>query len=64
MSEVTHRVRSLKEGGPSFDIISYNPATKKGKLLGNYGVKFETDLSVETLKKLGYKVVPVQPKQV
>jgi hypothetical protein len=62
MSKITHRVCSTKAGGPVFDIISYSPETKKGKLRGNYGVVFETDLSIETLKKLEYKIIAVAPE--
>ena len=58
MSHITHQVKS-SHGGHTYDVVSYNPETKRGKLKGQYGVVFETDMSVENLKKLGYKVVRV-----
>lgn len=58
MPAITHQVRSTKPDGPNFDIISYNADTKRATLRGMYG-QFETDLSAEKLKSLGYKVVPV-----
>lgn len=62
MSEATHKLVSTREGGPTFEIISYNPETKTGKLRGNYGTVFEHSMDVEHLKKLGYKVVAVKPQ--
>lgn len=58
MAAITHQVRSTKPNGPNFDIISYNSETKRGTLRGTYG-QFETDLSTEKLKSMGYKIVPV-----
>jgi len=40
-----------------FEVLSYNPETKKGIVIGEVGTKFETDMAKETLVKYGYKVV-------
>jgi len=51
-------LQSTKPGGPCFDILSYDPETKTGKLKGTLGAEFEHDMSKEHLTKYGYKVVP------
>ena len=58
MSYITHQVKSNRNS-VIYDVVSYNPETKRGKLRGQYGVVFEINMSVENLKKLGYKVVRV-----
>jgi len=40
-----------------FEVLSYDPETKKGIVIGEVGTKFETDMAKETLVKYGYKVV-------
>lgn len=40
-----------------FEILSYNPETKQGVLLGSMGVKFDANLEKEHLLNAGYKVV-------
>lgn len=40
-----------------FKVISYNPETKKGRIIGAMGVEFDTDMSKDALFKAGYKVV-------
>lgn len=40
-----------------FEVLSYDPETKKGIVIGEVGTKFETDMAKETLIKYGYKVV-------
>lgn len=60
---MTYKVQSIKENGPSFEIVSFDPATNMGRLKGKYGVEFNEELSVARLKKLGYKVVKVEDSQ-
>ena len=43
--------------GKRFEVLSYDPETKKGIVVGEIGTKFETDMAKETLLKYGYKVV-------
>ncbi len=40
-----------------FEVLSYDPETKKGIVIGAVGTKFETDMAKETLIKYGYKVI-------
>lgn len=51
---------SIKEGGPIFDIVSYDPETKRGRLRGKHGTVFEENMDREFLKKQGYRVAPVK----
>jgi hypothetical protein len=52
-------LQSTREGKEDvrFEILRYDPGTKRGVLLGSMGVEFESDLSKEALLKAGYKVV-------
>lgn len=51
-------LKSTRKGSTKqFEILSYDPATKKGRVLGEMGVEFETAMDKETLIKYGYKVV-------
>lgn len=40
-----------------FTILKFDPETKRGVVVGEMGVEFDTDLSKEALIKWGYKVV-------
>lgn len=40
-----------------FEVLSYDPETRQGVLLGSMGTEFDTDLSKENLLKNGYKIV-------
>lgn len=40
-----------------FAILKFDAETKKGILIGEMGVEFESDLSKDNLIKYGYKVV-------
>lgn len=37
-----------------YRVLSYDKTTKRGKIVGSCNTPFETDLSVETLKKYGW----------
>lgn len=52
-------LQSTKPGQEAkrFEVLSYDPETKKGIVVGSVGTKFETDMAKETLVKYGYKVV-------
>ena len=50
-------LESTTKTGPKYKILSYDPATKKGKVLGNIGAEFETDLTKERVMKNGYRIV-------
>jgi hypothetical protein len=39
-----------------FTVVSYNPETKKGRIIGSLGKEFDCDMSKEALLKAGYKV--------
>jgi len=47
---------SIKPNGPEFEVLSFDPNTKLGKLRGRMGTAFVYNLGVEELKKLGYKL--------
>lgn len=49
-------VQSLKDAEIKFEVLTYDPETKRGKIKScRYGSVFEEDLSKEYLDKLGYK---------
>lgn len=52
-------LQCTKPGGEAkrFEVLSYDPETKKGQVIGALGVKFEADMAKESLLKYGYKVV-------
>ena len=52
-------LQSTKEGREPrrFEVLSYDPETKKGCVIGALGVEFEADMSNEKLLQYGYKVV-------
>ena len=51
-------IQSTKPGGQvKFRILSYDPATKKGRIIGSMGKAFDCDLSKENLFRTGYTVV-------
>ena len=52
-------VQSTRPGheDKKFEILEFNPETKKGVLIGAMNVRFDADLSKEALLKDGYKVV-------
>jgi hypothetical protein len=39
-----------------YRVLSYNKETKRGTVIGSLNVPFETDLSVETLRRYGWYV--------
>ena len=49
-------VESTKTPGLRFRILSYNPETKQGVLIGELQNEFETDMSKERLLKNNYVV--------
>lgn len=53
-------LRSTKEGGPVFDILTYNAESKVGLLrrVGGSGVEFKESLDKERLKQYGYRIEP------
>lgn len=40
-----------------FKILSYDPATQQGRLIGSVGVEFEESLAKDYLQARGYKIV-------
>jgi hypothetical protein len=52
-------LQSTREGkeGLRFEVLKYDLDTKRGTVIGEMGVEFDTDLSKEALTKWGYKVV-------
>jgi len=52
-------VQSTKPGGEDkrFEVVAYDPVTKKGKVKSKMGTVFDEDLSKEFLVKHGYKIV-------
>lgn len=52
-------LRSTREGGPTYDILTYDTATKLG-LLRNIrgGVEFNESLDKDRLVKYGYRIEP------
>lgn len=51
-------LESTKEGTTKrFQVLNYNPETKKGLVLGEMGTEFETAMDKETLVKYGYRVI-------
>ena len=51
-------IKSMKPGSDlEFKVVSYDPATKKGRIIGTLGKEFDCDMSKEALIKAGYKVV-------
>ena len=40
-----------------FEVLAYDPETKKGKVIGGMGTEFETDMSKESLLQYGYRII-------
>ena len=53
-------VSTKPDSDKKFKVISYNQETKKGRIIGDMGVEFDTDMSKEALLKSGYKVVKME----
>ena len=52
-------LESTKGTGMRFEVLTYNPETKKGRIIGAVGKEFSADMSKENLTKTGYKVIRV-----
>ena len=50
-------VSTKPDSDKKFKVVSYNPLTKKGRIIGAMGVEFDADMSKEALLKSVYKVV-------
>lgn len=56
-------LRSLKEDGPCFDILTYDAETKIGRLRNvKGGADFKESLDKERLKQWGYRIEPKPPE--
>lgn len=54
-------VQSTLDSERRFEVLSFNPETKKGMLKSvRYGSEFDADLSKEWLIKNGYKLVRIE----
>ncbi len=52
-------LESTKGTGTRFEVLSYDPETKKGRVIGMMGKEFSADMSKDNLLKTGYKVIKV-----
>lgn len=54
------------KGNPDtkFEVLSYDPETKKGMIMGSLGKSFPADMSKEALAKSGYRVIKLNSAEV
>ena len=52
-------LESTKGTDTRFEVMSYDPETKKGRIIGSLGKEFSADMSKENLLRTGYRVVKV-----
>jgi hypothetical protein len=52
-------LESTKGTDTRFEVVSYDPETKKGRIIGTLGKEFSADMSKENLLKTGYRVIKV-----
>ena len=57
-------LESTRKPNLHFEVLAYDPETKKGKIMGSLGTPFDADMSKEALLKSGYKVIKAEDGQI